>query len=210
MPSIRAEAADGLVWDHVSALLLNPRCLLEGLRARAEEAEEAVKPLNRELIGVEEAIRDQDRKLKKLLDGYLEDKLPRELLVEKHRDLERQKASLQRRQNDLQARLNAAVITEETIVSVEDFCQQISMGLERVTFEDKRRILELLSVEGIVEWEGDHPIKISGYFPEDVLTVGDNVFKGSGFYVTDNRNDGGGKKKPSEKGKDPENEETAD
>jgi len=36
------------------------------------------------------------------------------------------------------------------------------------------------------------------------------IFKGSGFYVTDNRNDGGGKKKPSEKGKDPDNEETAD
>ncbi|MBM4467397.1 MAG: recombinase family protein, partial [Chloroflexi bacterium] len=179
MPSIRAEAADGLVWDHVSALLLNPRCLLEGLRARAEEAEEAVKPLKRELVGVEEAIQDQDRKLKKLLDDYLEDKLPKELLVEKRHDLERQKASLQRRQSDLQTRLNAAVITEETIVSLEDFCQQISVGLELVTFEDKRRILELLSVEGIVEWkDGDHTIKISGYFPEDVLTVGDNVFKG--------------------------------
>ena len=35
------------------------------------------------------------------------------------------------------------------------------------------------------------------------------IFKGSGFYVTDNRNDGGGKKKPSEKGKHPENEQTA-
>jgi len=36
------------------------------------------------------------------------------------------------------------------------------------------------------------------------------VFKGSGFYVTDNRNDSGGNKKPSEKKKAPEKKEAAD
>ena len=35
------------------------------------------------------------------------------------------------------------------------------------------------------------------------------IFKGAGFYVTDNRNDGGGKKKSGEKEKEPE-KETAD
>jgi len=43
-----------------------------------------------------------------------------------------------------------------------------------------------------------------------VLTAPDIVFKGSGFYVTDNRNDSGGKKKPSEKKKAPEKKEAAD
>ena len=36
------------------------------------------------------------------------------------------------------------------------------------------------------------------------------VFKGSGFYVTDNRHDSGGNKKPSEKEKAPEEKEAAD
>ena len=36
------------------------------------------------------------------------------------------------------------------------------------------------------------------------------VFKGSGFYVTDNRHDSGGNKKPSEKEKAPEKKEAAD
>jgi len=205
MPSVRAEEADQLVWNHIEALLLDPRCLLEGLRARAAQAEEAVRPLRKELAAVEEAIRDQDRKLKKLLDDYLVDRLPKELLAEKQQELERQKASLERRRNELQVRLGVAVISEETIVRLEDFCSQMAEGLGHVTFEDKRHILKLLSVEGIVEWEGDHTIKISGYFPEDILPVGDNVFRGSGFYVTDNRNNSGG-----EKAKEPEKEKAAD
>ena len=36
------------------------------------------------------------------------------------------------------------------------------------------------------------------------------VFNGPGFYVTDNRNDSGGSKKPSEKEKTPEKKEAAD
>ncbi len=36
------------------------------------------------------------------------------------------------------------------------------------------------------------------------------VFKGSGFYVTDNHHDSGGEKKPGEKGKAPEKKEAAD
>ena len=36
------------------------------------------------------------------------------------------------------------------------------------------------------------------------------VFNGPGFYVTDNRNDGGGKRKPSDKEKAPEKNEAAD
>ncbi|MGA9348944.1 MAG: FmdB family zinc ribbon protein [Anaerolineae bacterium] len=36
------------------------------------------------------------------------------------------------------------------------------------------------------------------------------IFKGSGFYVTDNRNDSKGNTKPNEKGKDPEKKEAAD
>ena len=36
------------------------------------------------------------------------------------------------------------------------------------------------------------------------------VFNGPGFYVTDNRNDGRGEKKPSEKAKESEKKEAAD
>ncbi len=36
------------------------------------------------------------------------------------------------------------------------------------------------------------------------------IFKGSGFYVTDNRKDSGSNKKPSKKGKAPEKKEAAD
>jgi predicted nucleic acid-binding Zn ribbon protein len=36
------------------------------------------------------------------------------------------------------------------------------------------------------------------------------VFKGSGFYVTDNRHDGGGNNKPNEKGKEAGKKEAAD
>ncbi|MEO0249548.1 MAG: recombinase family protein [candidate division WOR-3 bacterium] len=195
MPSVRAERVDELVWNRIRDLLCDPRCLLEGLQAQAQEAEEAVKPLRRELVAVEEAISDQDAKLKRLLDAYLLDRLPKELLIEKQQELERQKASLERRRNDLLARLNTAVISKETIASLEAFCHQVAEGLARVTLEDKRHILDLLSVEGIVEWTGHgHTLKINGYFPQEVLTVEATVFNAPGFYVTDNRKDGGGEK----------------
>lgn len=43
-----------------------------------------------------------------------------------------------------------------------------------------------------------------------VFTAPAIVFKGPGFYVTDNRNDGGGKKKPSERENESEKQEAAD
>jgi len=163
---------DKVVWDHVTALLLDPRCFLQGLRARAEQAEEAVRPLKTEIAMVEEMIEEQAGKVRKLLDDYLVDEFPREFLIRKRQELEQQKVSLQRRRSDLQSRLCEAVISDETMESLEDFCHQISEGLSHLTFKDKRRILELLSVEGVVERsQGRHTIEVSGYFPDSVLMV---------------------------------------
>jgi site-specific DNA recombinase len=211
MPSVRADVADRIVWHHLETLLLDPQYLLEGLQARGEQAEEATKPLSQELAMVEEAIEEQAHKMKKLLDCYLADEFPRELLVGKQQELEQRKASLERRRDDLQARLQEMVVPEETIENLGSFCRQVSEGLNHVTFEDKQRIVGMLSVEAIVEERnGSHTMKISGYFPEDILPVDDNIFKGSGFYVTDNRNDNRGNKKPSGKGKGHEKKEAAD
>ena len=48
------------------------------------------------------------------------------------------------------------------MLSVSEFCQIISQGLDAVTFEEKRQILRLLNMEGRVK---DRVITLTGCIP---------------------------------------------
>jgi hypothetical protein len=64
-------------------------------------------------------------------------------------------------------KLKGRVITDATIEEVEAFCEQVAKGLDNVDFEDKRRILELLDVQGtVIEEGGKQGIALTEAFPQ--------------------------------------------
>jgi len=166
-PRLRCDRADEAVWQCIEELLLNPRALIAGLRERQAEAEKTLAPLRERLTLVEQAIEDTEKQLAKLLDLYLADELPRALLSEKRKELARRKRELEKERASLQARLEQAAISEDQIAAIDKFCAKVREGLNHCQFEDKRRILEMLNVQGIVKGQdGQVVITLSGYFPD--------------------------------------------
>jgi len=172
------EAAETAVWGYVEWLLQEPAVMLEGLRGQQEEAKCANRALKERVALIDEQIANCERQIALLLDDFLLEEFPRAILAERKRALDQQLAQLRQERDNTTARLEQQEITQAQIQDIEEFCAMIRARLKRLTFEDKRRILGLLNVQGIVEQEPEekgvkHKIRLTGYFPaaEEFLTV---------------------------------------
>jgi len=154
-PSFSAKHVDNAVWNYVRSLLLDPVSLIEGLKAQQVEREKANTPLRDRLAIVDDLLTDHRAKLARLLDLYLAGDFPQEMLTDRKTKLETTIQSLEREKADLQARLEAATITDEQIRAVDEFAQCIQAGLQEAgqSFEAKRRILDLLDVRATLTVE---------------------------------------------------------
>jgi len=149
MPHFRGDQLEPAVWGWVSDLLLQPGQLADGLRAQQSEVERTSRALRDRLALLEESIADHGHQIERLLDLYLiGDDFPKELLDEKKARLTKARQELEKEREGLVRHLQQTVIPDAQIEEIEEFCRQVSEGLENASFEDKRRILELLDVRG--------------------------------------------------------------
>ncbi len=149
MPHFRADELEPAVWEWVSGLLMHPDQLAEGLREQQAEAGRETQPLWDRLELVEKSIANHDRQIEKLLDLYLtSDDFPKELLEEKKARLTKARQDLEVERERLARYLQRAVLSDVQIEEIETFCRHVGEGLQNATFEDKRRVLEALDVQG--------------------------------------------------------------
>jgi len=149
MPHFRGDQLEPAVWEWVSDLLLHPDQMTDGLRAQQAEAKRANQILRDRLALVEESIADHDHQIERLLDLYLTgDDFPKELLDEKKARLTRTRQELEKERGGLVRHLQQTMIPDAQVEEIEEFCRQVSEGLGNTSFEDKRKILELLNVRG--------------------------------------------------------------
>jgi len=165
---LRADKADAAVWAEIENRLLKLENLVEGLREMQAEAERALDPLKDQLSWIEDNLSQSEMRLNRALDLYLSSDYPREWLDERVAEEQRRKEELERARRDLKGRIEAARITDEDIKSVEAFGREIAQGLQNTTFEDKRRILEILQVRGTMRViNGEQKIIGSWLIPKD-------------------------------------------
>lgn len=171
-PMLRADKADAAVWTEIENRLLKLENLVEGLREMQAEAERALDPLKDQLRWIEDNLSQSETRLNRALNLYLDNDYPKEWLDERVAEERKRKEELERTRRDLQGRIEAARITDKDIMSVEAFGRQIAQNLHKVTFEDKRRILEILQVRGTMKViEGEQRIIGSWLIPKKELIV---------------------------------------
>jgi site-specific DNA recombinase len=157
-PHFRVNDVDEVIWEWVSEMLLNPESLAEGLQGMQEETIRSNQALFDRLDIIEKRIAETDKQLEKLLDLYLSDGFPKELLQERKGRLDETLANLLREQIDISAHLQTKVLSDEQIADIEAFCEQIRHGLEIATFEQKRQVIDLLDVRGTLAIENDERV----------------------------------------------------
>jgi site-specific DNA recombinase len=172
LSSFRVEDVDQAVWQWISSLLLDPENLALGLQEYKAEKEKATQPLRDRLAILDDQIADHKRQLERLLDLYLGGQFPREVLIERKARLEKTLASLTRERENQEALLADNVITDEQIETIQEFASCIVQGLRQLTFEEKRRIIDLMDVRGVLTIEdGEKVVYVHCVVGEQALDI---------------------------------------
>ena len=157
-PTFRVDDLDNTIWGWVRALLEDPENIRAGLQGMQEEAERANQSLYDRLEIIQKQIEDNQRQLQKLLDLYLNDDFPREMLQERKVRLEETLIYLRKEHNELLSQLHATQVTDEQIEEIEAICAQVRDGLDTATFEQKRQLIDMLDVRGKLAIENDEKV----------------------------------------------------
>jgi len=155
---LRAEEADTLVWDKIAEALRNPELLTKEYEKQLEAGQDA--KLQERLGQINRELNKLTSKQNRNLDLYTEGEIDMPALKKRQEKLHGDKASLEREVEALQKMLERNKIDT---VSVSEFCQLVSRGLDTVTFDEKRQILRLLNIEGRVK---DRVITLTGCIPD--------------------------------------------
>ena len=169
---VRADRLDPAVWKSVEELLQKP----EAVRT---EIEVFVK--NREAAGPAEAGEEArlktregelDRQRARLVDAYQAGLLGLEELRMRGERLEREQGEVRRRRAELQTLREEGARMTGVLRDAETFCARLREGLERLTFDDRKRLVRWL-VERVVVQKGgevvvEHilPLRSSNEFSE--------------------------------------------
>lgn len=95
---------------------------------------------------LEKQIAELQNQCKTLLDLYLEDSFPKEVLNERMSELERDLSEMIRERTELSSYLIPVDLPDENIEVIESFCSEVRDGLDNATFEDKRRYMDLFDL----------------------------------------------------------------
>ena len=148
LPSFRVDIVDPLVWNWVKDLLTKPGVLEHGLAEYQEGREQFCAPIRDRLIVLEDLWQGSKIQLDRVLDLYISGQVQRELLIDKKQQLELTLAALEKERDELNLNLESEALTDNEIRQIVEFAAQIAEGLEPgdESFEDRRRIIELLDV----------------------------------------------------------------
>jgi site-specific DNA recombinase len=154
---IPSERLDQLVWDDLSVLLTEPEQVTQALERAHGGAW-----LPQELQARQESLRRGQASLAQQLDRLTEAYLAGVVLLEEYRrrrsDLERRCQALEEQQKQLMAQVDRREELAGLGRSIEDFCQRVRQGLEQASFEQKRKLVELL-IDRVIVTDGEVEIR---------------------------------------------------
>jgi len=157
-PNFRVDDVDNTIWEWVKDMLLNPENLAEGLQEIQAKMRQSHQALFDRLDIIAKRIEETKRQLEKLLDLYLSNNFPREMLQERKSRLEETLASLQKEQVEISGHLQTEILSDEQITDIRAFCEPIRDLLQNASFEERRRIIDLLEVGGTLAIEKDEKV----------------------------------------------------
>lgn len=172
---VKADDMESVVWNEVEKILQNPE-LIE----KAIVGKEKVKKINRHDLDqqIELVARQQDalsKQEERIIDAYRQNIISIEQLKAQVEDIRKSREVLERARQDSTLKLQNTDAREELKNAV-DYVAKIRAGIEKFTFETKRKILRLfntkitVNINGIVDILCTLP-KISspvGFLPENL------------------------------------------
>jgi hypothetical protein len=137
----------------MKGMLQDPQRVMAGLATDRQEEEKQYSHLLERMTLIRKRMAEDESKLTRLLDLFLEGEFDREVLLKRKIELEKQLADLKYEQMSLQEHLDSVIMSDDVIASIEAICAEISVGLDNATFEDKKRYFEIPDVRAKAAYE---------------------------------------------------------
>ena len=142
-PHAPADQLDELVWEDLCEVMTNPRSITDALR-RAHGGHWLPQELKARQENLREGWASLGRQLERLTEAYLGEVIPLAEYERRRRDLEHRDEALSGQERQLRAQARQRTELAGVVGYVEGFCERVRSGLADATFEQRRKLVELL------------------------------------------------------------------
>jgi site-specific DNA recombinase len=160
---VRQETLEEAVWEKVCTVLLDENCLRTELAGRRTTVSAELQGRRRRLEATQKVLADVQRKIDYLLSELLSGGFSADDLKPHKERLLEQRRSLQADVARLEAEISQAELSPEQEETVLDYARRVRQGIEQLTGQERRRILELLAVN--VEVIDQEHFRVTALFP---------------------------------------------
>jgi site-specific DNA recombinase len=147
-----AEQLDEIVWKDLCEVLTHPESITDALQ-RAHGGQWLPQELKARQENLRRGRVALGRQLERLTEAYLGEVIPLAEYQRRRKDLEQRDEALGAQERQLQGQARQRMELAGVAASVEDFCERVSAGLAEATFEQKRKLVELLIDRVIITGE---------------------------------------------------------
>ena len=147
-----AEQLDEIVWKDLCEVLTHPESITDALR-RAHGGEWLPQELKARQENLRKGRSALGRQLERLTEAYLGEVIPLAEYQRRRKNLEQRDESLAAQERQLRSQTRQRMELVGVAGSIEDFCERVRGGLAEATFEQKRKLVELLIDRVIVTGE---------------------------------------------------------
>jgi site-specific DNA recombinase len=151
---VRADRLDALVWTLVRELLQKPQAILQEYALWQQVQQGQQDQFQDQLDRVDLQRHNLERQLQRLIDAYQEEVLTlQELAPRREQITQRLKGLVQERQQIEQQR-DTTIKWEHIASNIEHFCTLLGSNVDRLCFEDRQTVVQLLVEKVVVSREG--------------------------------------------------------
>lgn len=158
-----AEQLDEIVWKDLCEVLTHPESITDALR-RAHGGQWLPQELKARQENLRQGRAALGRQLERLTEAYLGEIIPLAEYQRRRKDLEQRDEALAAQERQLQGQARQRMELTGVAGSIEDFCERVRGGLAEATFEQRRKLVELLIDRVIVT---DEEVEIRYVIPTD-------------------------------------------
>lgn len=161
-----ARQVDDTVWREVSSWLTDPECLMRAITAHKKTLDENAEPILQRLAGIERLIEQNQSKIERILELYLEGEFTKEMLQVHKVQAETAIASLAAERQLAMAEIEAQTMTDEHLQNIKSLLTAIR---ERLPYGDecieaRADVIAALGIEArLYLKDGEQWVKLTSY-----------------------------------------------
>jgi site-specific DNA recombinase len=146
--AVRQGLLDEVVWHKITELLENPELIIEQYKRQKDIALSC--GIQKQCQKLEQQTQLYDKQIQRLIDAYQMEIITLKELETRKGSIEQKILQLQEQIRDIKASEKKEIDYRKIFDNIEAFCSAVKQGIENASFEDKRKIIELLIEEVVV------------------------------------------------------------